>query len=75
MKKRLKQPFVLIVAGALIALVPLFFVTGFKPEGGFFANLFAIKIWLIPYRFILAIGILFIFVGIKRMADRASGQT
>jgi hypothetical protein len=71
MKKRLKQSIILIVTGALIALVPLFFVTGFKPGAGLYANLFAIKIWLIPYRFPLALGILLIFVGIKRIADKA----
>lgn len=75
MKKPLKPAIMLIVVGALIGLAPLPFVTGCTSGAGFFANLLAIKIWLIPYRFILALGILLIFVGIKRITDRGPGPT
>jgi hypothetical protein len=69
MKASVKIPVLLIAAGCLTALCPLFFLHGYKSGAGFFTNIMAVKVWLIPYRFILALGVLLIFAGIKKMAD------
>ncbi len=69
MKKLTQTASALIAVGCLIALCPLFFVTGYKPGADFLSNLLALKVWLIPYRFFLALGVLLIFVGIKKIAD------
>ena len=67
MTKRKKRGVIIICVGAFIALACLPFLAGFQPDKGFMANLFSVNLFGIPYRFILALAILLVFVGIRKM--------
>ena len=65
---------ILIAIGICLPLILLVFVSGYKQGAGFISNLFALKIVVsfseksclgIPYRFILAVGIVLVFFGIR----------
>ncbi len=65
---------VLIVVGIVLPLAFLAFTSGYKEGAGFINNLFSLKITIvfsekttvgIPYRFILAFGMVLIFLGVR----------
>jgi hypothetical protein len=69
-----KMGIILIVAGICFPLAMLAFVSGYKEGAGFINNLLGLKIMVniseklkvgIPYRFLLAFGVLLVFFGIR----------
>ncbi len=65
-----RKAYILIVIGIIIALAPLPFLSGHKPDAGWFSTLMNLSIhfspaFAVPYRFILAFGIFLIFVGVR----------
>jgi hypothetical protein len=67
MSKRKKQAIFIMCVGAFIGLICLPFLSGYQPGQGFITNLFGLKLFVIPYRFILALAVLIVFVGIRRL--------
>ena len=65
--------FILVAVGLAIPLACLPFLTGYNPGAGLMTNLFSIKISVIPFRFVLAFGILLIFAGIWRLDRKEKG--
>jgi hypothetical protein len=67
-----KTPYILILVGILVPLVLLPFLSGYKAGAGWFSNLMNLKIAFgpafgIPYRFVLAVAIFLIFIGIRQL--------
>ncbi len=65
-----RKAYILILIGILIALFLLPFLSGYKAGAGWFSNLMNLKIAFghafgIPYRFVLAVAIFLIFVGVR----------
>ncbi len=74
MTNRKKRGIILIFIGVLLPIALLYFASGYQDGGGFFKNLFGIKIQInlfnkyrfgIPYRFFVALGVILVFLGIK----------
>lgn len=73
MRQNIKKGLTIIAIGICIPLFLLFFVSGYDAGAGFFKNLMNLKIMInifnkdigVPYRFILAIGIVIVFIGIR----------
>jgi hypothetical protein len=65
--KQKKQAVIIMCVGAVIGLICLPFLSGYEPGKGFVTNLFSLKVFGIPYRFILALALLIIFAGIRRL--------
>jgi hypothetical protein len=64
--------FTFILAGVIVPLLLIPFLTGYKADAGWFSNLMNIKvafgpILAIPYRFVLALAVLAIFLGVRRL--------
>ncbi|MCX8111116.1 MAG: hypothetical protein N3D15_07690 [Syntrophorhabdaceae bacterium] len=72
MDQKKKKAIILILIGVLLPIVFLFFTSGYMEGAGFIKNLLNIKIVInlfgktigIPYRFILAIGVIIVYAGI-----------
>ncbi|MCX8023368.1 MAG: hypothetical protein N2745_11420 [Syntrophorhabdaceae bacterium] len=71
-----KTGMILIAIGIFLPLFLLFFVTGYKADAGIIKNLYGVKVMIlfppsypisIPYRYILAIGVVLIFLGVRSM--------
>ncbi len=61
-----------IIAGVIVCLVFIPFLSGYQAGAGWFSNLMNLKVAFgstvaIPYRFILAFGLLAIFIGIRQL--------
>jgi hypothetical protein len=70
MNKSRKVAFTFILAGVIVPLLLIPFLSGYKADTGWFSNLMNIKVAFgsvlaIPYRFVLAFGVLAIFVGVR----------
>jgi hypothetical protein len=70
MNKSRKVAFTFILAGVIVPLLLIPFLSGYKADAGWFSNLMNIKVAFgsvlaIPYRFVLAFGVLAIFVGVR----------
>jgi O-antigen ligase len=70
MNKSRKTAFTFILAGVIVPLLLIPFLTGYKADAGWFSNLMNIKVAFgsalaIPYRFVLAFAVLAIFVGVR----------
>lgn len=78
MTQKTKKGIIFISIGILIPAFFLFFVSGYDPGAGFIKNLLNIKIVIhafkktigIPYRFILAFGVIIIYVGINAILKK-----
>jgi hypothetical protein len=70
LSKRKKRGIIIMCIGVFIGVAFLPFLSGYQPGQGFITNLFSLKVFVIPYRFILALAVLILFAGI-RMLDRA----
>ncbi len=72
MDEKKKKALILISIGVLLPLVFLFFTSGYIAEAGFIKNLLNLKIMInlfgktigIPYRFIVAAGVIIVYAGI-----------
>jgi hypothetical protein len=67
-----KRAIVLILIAAFVPLLLIPFLSGYKAGAGWFSNLMNLKIALgsrlyIPYRFVLGVAILFIFIGVRQL--------
>jgi hypothetical protein len=70
--KSRKVAFTFILAGAIVPLALIPFLSGYKADAGWFSNLMNIKVAFglalaIPYRFVLALGVLAIFLGVRQL--------
>jgi hypothetical protein len=70
MNKSRKVAFTFILAGVIVPLLLIPFLSGYKADAGWFSNLMNIKVAFgsvlaIPYRFVLAFAVLAIFVGVR----------
>jgi len=76
--QKTKKGLIFITIGILIPAFFLMFVSGYDPGAGFIKNLLNIKIVVhifkktigIPYRFILALGVIIIYVGINAILKK-----
>jgi hypothetical protein len=67
-----RKLYILILIGILVPLFLLPFVSGYKAGAGWFSNLMNLEITCglpfgIPYRFVLALAILLVFVGMRQL--------
>jgi hypothetical protein len=67
-----RMPYILILIGILVPLFLLPFLSGYKAGAGWFTNLMNLKIAFgpafgIPYRFVLAVAIFLIFIGMRQL--------
>jgi hypothetical protein len=69
LSKRKKRGIIVMCIGVFVGLACLPFLSGYQPGQGFITNLFSLKVFVIPYRFILALAVLILFAGI-RMLDK-----
>jgi hypothetical protein len=72
MLSRRRKAYILILVGILVPLLLLPFLSGYKAGAGWFSNLMNLKIAFgpafgIPYRFVLAVAIFFIFIGVRQL--------
>jgi hypothetical protein len=70
MNKSRKMAFTFILAGVIVPLLLIPFLSGYKPDAGWFSNIMNIKVAFgsvlaIPYRFVVAFAVLAIFVGVR----------
>lgn len=67
-----KKAIVLILVGAIIPLLLIPFLSGYKAGAGWFSNLMNLRIALgsflaIPYRFVLAVALFIVFIGVRQL--------
>lgn len=72
MNRPQKRACILILVGTIVPLSLLPFLSGYKAGAGWFSNLMNLRIafgpaFAIPYRFVLAIAIFLIFLGIRQL--------
>jgi hypothetical protein len=70
MNKSRKTAFTFILAGVIVPLLLIPFLSGYKVDAGWFSNVMNIKVAFgsvlaIPYRFVVAFAVLAIFVGVR----------
>jgi hypothetical protein len=67
-----RKAIVLLLVGIVVPLLFIPFLSGYKADAGWFSNLMNIKVALgpvvaIPYRFVLAVAIFLIFLGVRQL--------
>jgi hypothetical protein len=67
-----RKALLLILVGIIVPLLLLPFLSGHKAGAGWFSNLMHLRIafgasFAIPYRFVLAIAIFLIFLGVRQL--------
>jgi len=67
-----RNAYILILAGAIVPLALIPFLSGYKADAGWFSNLMNIKVAFgsvlaVPYRFVLAFAIFAIFLGVRQL--------
>ncbi len=70
-----RKAYILILVGVIVPLALLPFLSGYHTGSGWFSNLMQLKIsvtaaFAIPYRFILAVAIFLIFIGVRLLDFR-----
>jgi len=72
MNKSRKTAFTFILAGVIVPLLLIPFLSGYKADAGWFSNVMNIKVAFgsvlaIPYRFVLAFAVFAIFLGVRQL--------
>ena len=67
-----KKAIVLILVGVIVPLLLIPLLSGYKAGAGWFSNLMNLKVAFgsalaLPYRFVLAVAIFLIFLGVRRL--------
>ena len=67
-----KKAIFVVLIGIIVPLLLVPFLSGYKADAGWFSNLMNIKVAFgsvvaIPYRFVLAIAVLLIFLGVRQL--------
>jgi hypothetical protein len=70
--KSRKTAYTFILAGIIVPLALIPFLSGYKADAGWFSNLMNLKVTFgsalaVPYRFVLAFAVLAIFVGVRQL--------
>ncbi len=70
--KARKRAYILILVGVLVPLFLLPFLSGYRAGAGWFSNLMNLRIafgaaFAVPYRFVLAVAIFIIFLGVRQL--------
>jgi len=71
-QEKVKKGIVFILIGVILPVIFLFFTSGYQEGAGFIKNLLGLKIYLkmfgkyigIPYRFVVALGVIIVYIGI-----------
>ncbi len=72
MDKPRKKAFTFIIAGVVVPLLLIPFLSGYKAGAGWFTNLMNLKVTFgsvmaVPYRFVLALAVFAIFLGVRQL--------
>ncbi len=72
MDKSRKAAYAFIIAGIVVPLALIPFLSGYKADAGWFSNLMNLRVTFgaavaIPYRFVLAFAVLALFIGIRQL--------
>ena len=72
MDKSRKTAYTFILAGIIVPLALIPFLSGYKADAGWFSNLMNLKVTFgsalaVPYRFVLAFAVFAIFIGVRQL--------
>jgi len=70
--KSRKTAYTFILAGIIVPLALIPFLSGYKADAGWFSNLMNLKVTFgsalaVPYRFVLAFAVFAIFIGVRQL--------
>lgn len=83
MQEKVKKGIIFIVIGIIIPIAFLFFTSGYQEGAGFLKNLLGLKINVkvfgknigVPYRFIVALGVIIVYIGISILLKKEEGSS